>query len=74
MRLGRLLADLGVAPGAEAACELAADVELDVGVAHQKRLRIGVHGDELDALQPGVDHAVDGIHAASADAHHLDHG
>ena len=49
--LGRLLSDLGVGAGTEAPGELAADVELDVGVAHQQRLRIGVHRDELDALQ-----------------------
>jgi hypothetical protein len=34
--LGGLAADLGVGPGAEAAGELAADVELDVGVGHQR--------------------------------------
>ena len=27
----------------------------------QQRLRVGVDRDELDALQPGVDHAVDGV-------------
>ena len=59
--LGGLAADLGIGPGAEAAGELAADVELHVGVAHQQRLRVGVDGDELDALQPGVDHPVDGV-------------
>ena len=70
--LGGLLADLGVGAGAQAAGELAADVELDVGVAHQQRLGVGVDGDELDALQPGVDHAVDGVDAATADADDLD--
>ena len=72
--LGGLAADLGVAAGAEAPGELAADVELDVGVAHEQRLGVGVDGDELDALQPGVDHAVDGVDAAAADADDLDHG
>ena len=67
-------ADLGVAAGAEAPGELPADVELHVGVAHQQRLGVGVDGDELDALQPGVDHAVDGVDAAAADADHLDDG
>ena len=67
-------ADLGVAAGAEAPGELTADVELDVGVAHQQRLRVGVHRDELDALEAGVDHAVDGVHAATADADDLDDG
>ena len=70
--LGGLLADLGVGAGAEAAGELAADVELDVGVAHQQRLRVGVDGDELDALEPDLDHPVDGVDAAAADADDLD--
>ena len=70
--LGRLAADLGVAAGAQATGQLAADVELHVGVAHQQRLGVGVDGDELDALEPGVDHAVHGVHAAAADADDLD--
>jgi hypothetical protein len=67
-------ADLGVAAGAEAAGELATDVELDVGVAHEQRLGVGVDGDELDALSAGVDHPVDGVDAAAADADDLDDG
>ena len=70
--LGRLAADLGIAARPEPPGELAADVELQIGVAHEQRLGVGVHGDELDALQAGLDHAVDGVHAAAADAHHLD--
>src|SRR3546814_13552211 len=65
--LGSLTTDLGVGSGAEAAGELAADVELHVGVAHEQRLRVGVDGDELDALQACVDHAVDGVAAPAAD-------
>ena len=70
--LGRLAADLGVGAGAEAAGQLAADVELHVGVAHEQRLRVGVDGDELDALEPDLDHPVDGVDAAAADADDLD--
>ena len=70
--LGGLAADLGVGAGAEAAGELAADVELDVGVAHQQRLRVGVDRDELDALEADLDHPVDGVDAAAADADDLD--
>ena len=70
--LGGLRADLGVGAGAEAAGELAADVELDVGVAHQQRLRVGVDRDELDALEADLDHPVDGVDAAAADADDLD--
>ena len=62
----------GSAPGAEPAGELAADVELHVGVAHEQRLRVGVDGDELDALEPDLDHPVDGVDAAAADADDLD--
>jgi len=71
--LGRLPADVGVATGPEAAGQVPADVQLDLGVAHQQRLRVGVDGDEVDALQPGVDHAVDGVDAAAAHTHDLDH-
>ena len=67
-----LRADLGVGAGAEAAGELAADVELDVGVAHQEGLGVGVDRDELDALEADLDHPVDGVDAATADAHDLD--
>ena len=66
-------ADLGVAAGAEAAGQLLADRELDVGVAGLQRLGVGVDGDELDAADAGVDHAADGIGAAAAGADDLDH-
>ena len=72
--LGGLAADLGVGAGAEAPGELAADVELDVGVAHQQCLRVGVDRDELDALEPDLDHPVDRVDTAAADADDLDHG
>ena len=72
--LGRLLADLGVGAGAETAGQLAAHVELDVGVAHEQRLRVGVDGDELDTLEADLDHAVDRVDAAAADADDLDDG
>lgn len=71
--LGRTSADLGVGAGAEPARELAPDIELHVGVAQQQRLRIGVDGDELDAAQAELDHSVDGVDAAAADADDLDH-
>src|SRR5581483_6410133 len=64
--------DLGIGPGTEASRELAADVELHVGVAHQEGLGVGVDGDELHALEARVDHAVDRVDTAPADADHLD--
>ncbi len=70
--LGGLAADLGLRPGAETAGEFPADVELDVGVAHQQRLGVGVDGDELDPLEADLDHPVDGIDAAPADPDDLD--
>ena len=73
MLFGGLAADLGIGSGAEAARELAADVELHVRVGQQQRLRVGVDGDELDALEAGVDHAVDRVAATAADADDLDH-
>ena len=70
--LGGLATDLGIGARAEPPRELAADVELHVGVGQQQRLRVGVDGDELDAFQAGVDHAVDGVAAATADTDDLD--
>jgi hypothetical protein len=72
--LGRLAADLGVGAGAEPAGQLAADVQLDVGVGGQQRLGVGVDGDELHALEARLDHAVDGVDTTAADPDHLDHG
>jgi hypothetical protein len=63
--LGRLRAHAGLGAGPEAPGELATDVELDVGVAHEQGLGVGVDGDELDALEAHLDHAVDGVDAAS---------
>ena len=71
--LGRCAAHLRIRAGAQSPGDLAADVELDVGVAHEERLRVGVDGDELDALEPGVHHAVDGVGTAAADTDDLDH-
>ena len=72
MILGRPAADIGVGPGTQSPGELAADIELDVGVAHEQRLRVSVDRDELDALEPLFDHAIDGVDAATADSDDLD--
>src|SRR5690606_17658373 len=74
MILGGATADLGIGAGAEAARQLASDVELHVGVAHEERLRIGVDRDELDAAQAELDHAVDRVDPAAANSDDLDHG
>jgi hypothetical protein len=70
--LGRGSADLGVCPGAKATGYLTADVQLDIGIAHQQCLGICVQGDELHPAHAGVDHAVDRIHPAATDTHHFD--
>jgi hypothetical protein len=46
---------------------------LDVCVGHQQGLRVRVHRHELDALEAHLDHAVDGVDPAAADADDLDH-
>ena len=70
--LGGLPTDLGIGAGAETPRERATDVELHVGVRQEERLRVGVDRDELDALEPGIDHAVDRVAATAADADDLD--
>ena len=55
---GGLAADVGVGAGAEAVGEHAADLQLDRRAALGERLRVGVGGDELDAAELSVDHAV----------------
>ncbi len=64
--------DVGVRPAAETVRDLLPDVDLDVGVAHAELLHVGVDGDELDALDARVDHAVDRVRARAADADDLD--
>src|SRR5205807_7598408 len=71
--VGRAVPGVRIRAGSESARELRADLQLDVGVAHLQRLRIGVDRDELDALQAGVDHPVDGVRAASAYPDDLDY-
>lgn len=70
--LGSLASDIRVGSGAEAPGQFTTDVELDVCVRHQQCLCIGVDGDELNAAQTFLDHAVDSVDTAAADADHLD--
>jgi hypothetical protein len=74
MVLRRLATDLGIATGPESTSQIPADVQLDVSIAHEQSLSIGVNGDELNAFQASIDHPVDCIDASTADAHYLDHG
>ena len=41
-----------------------------LGLRHGQRLGVGIGDDEVDALQPGRDHVVDGIAAGAADPKH----
>ena len=72
--LGGFAADLRIAAGAETLGGLVANAHFELGVGVDERLGVGVDGDELDALHAFVDHAVDGITAAAADADDLDAG
>jgi hypothetical protein len=72
MVLGRLATLVGIRASAQTTGEIAANVQLDVSIAHQQRLRVSVHGNELDAPKSGLDHPVDCVDAAAADAHDLD--
>ena len=66
--LGRGLADLGLGAGAEAFGEVDAELNAVLGARGGERLRVGVGDDELDAVEAGRDHVVDGIAAGAADA------
>jgi hypothetical protein len=71
--LGGPTTDLGIRTGPEPSCEFTADIELDVGIAHQQRLGVSVDGDELHALETDLDHSVDRVDAAATDADDLDY-
>ena len=63
----------GIGACAEPASDLRADVDLDVRVGHEQRLRVGVHGDELHAAEARIDHAIDRVRPGTADADDLDY-
>ena len=69
-----LAPEIGVRAGAQPAGDLRADVQRDVGRRLLQRLQVGVDGEELDALDLGLDHAVDGVDAGPADADDAQHG
>jgi hypothetical protein len=51
-----------------------AQLQLTQRDAPSKRLRVGVGGDEIDAIHAFADHVIDGIATGAADADDLDHG
>ena len=70
--LGRGAADIGLRAGAEPFGHLHAHLDDALGLRQGERLRVGVGDDEIDTLQAGRDHVVDGIAAGAADAEHGD--
>ena len=62
----------GSAPEPSPLRQLAADVDLRLGVRDLQLLHVGVHRDELHLVDPGVDHPVDGVQPRTADADDLD--
>ena len=63
-----------IGAGAQTARHLAADLNLDLRRVELQRLQIGVGDDELDALEAGLNHPVDGVPAAATDADDFDPG
>ena len=70
--LGGGAADVGLRAGAEAFGHLHAHLDDALGFRHGERLGVGVGDDEIDALEPGADHVVDGVAAGAADPEHGD--
>jgi hypothetical protein len=65
-------AHVRVCSGAKTGGETHTELQLHRRLAELERLHFGVGGDELDAFHLGLDHAIDGIAAAAADANDLD--
>ena len=65
-------ADLRVAAGAEAARDGVADPDLRLGGRSAQRLGVRVADHEARCPDPGLDHAVDRVAAATADTDHAD--
>src|SRR5215207_5468060 len=70
---GRGTAEVRVRARAQSTRGVAADVQPGAGGRALERLDVGVHRDELHALHLSLDHAVDGVHAGTTDAHHPQH-
>src|SRR4029079_13571419 len=63
---------LGVSARAEAARDRATDLQLGRGGIAIQRLGVGIHDDELHALEAEVDHRIDRVAAGAPAADHLD--
>ena len=62
----------GWAPAPRPCVDLHAELDAAVGLGEGQLLGVGVGDDELDALEPRLDHVVDGVAAGAADAEHDD--
>ena len=69
---GARAADIGFCTRAEALSDARADLDAPLGLGLGQRLRVGIRDDEIDSLQSGGNHVVDGIAARAADAQHRD--
>ena len=72
--LGSTLADFRVSAGAAALGQLGTQLNLLGGLGVEQGLLVGVHRNELDPGQTGLDHAVDSVTAAATYADDLDIG
>ena len=64
--------DVGLRAGAEPLGHLHAHLDDALGFRHRERLGVGIGDHEIDALQAGADHIVDGIAAGAADTEYGD--
>ena len=67
--LGSGAADVGLRTRAETSCRPHTHLDdlFGAGARHGERLSVGVGDDEVDALEPGVDHVIDGVATRAAD-------
>jgi hypothetical protein len=60
----------GLRASAKASGHLGSHLDDALGHRHGERLCVGIGDDEVDALQPGRDHIVDGVAAGAANSKH----
>ena len=70
----RLAADLRIGPCSQTLGDLSPQLQLVLATTLRQGLKVGVRGDELDALETGVHHTIHGVAATTAHADNLDLG
>src|SRR6185295_7925477 len=68
---GGFASDVRICSRTQSLREPAAELYLDWRLGSLQRLKVGVGNEEFNALDAGLDHAVDSIAAATADADHF---